>query len=258
MTRSQRELQDISGKINAWAQANGLGESSVINDLVSDLLGRTNWSYWSDLDADQILPPLPLIKTRKLNNWYRRLIFSRNLLVFLPVTITWIAIAEASSAFSQYIAENPGNLVNFLQFWQDGYGYLSSIWRLSNIAFIDFLILTFIMVLTIFLHLIGNKSEKSELVAMQSFSKDRNNLCKEIYVFFQKNQKVTPLSMNRVLATALRDLSKSAENLERMTRELSKSTRGLPNQIETLKQLRQVQSTVRKISKERNGSNPPQ
>jgi hypothetical protein len=73
----------------------------------------------------------------------------RNSLVFLPVALTWFAISKATSAFALYTSDNSLSVVNFLDFWENGYGVLASRWALSNVATLDFEIILLIIALTI-------------------------------------------------------------------------------------------------------------
>ena len=254
-SKSQREFDLLAEKVQSWALISGVSDSTRTRDLIDDLRERNNWSYWASCRPEEILPEVPLKRSASMKLWYRRIVFFRNLMVFLPVTITWIAISEASSAFSEYINANPGTLINFLQFWQDGYGFLPSVWRLSNVALIDFLILSVIMLLTIAVQMISSRSEKIEIEERKEFSLERNSLSRELYEFFQRNQTVTPLTANKALATALRDLGKSTQNLERLTKDLSKSVKGFPSYLAVIREVKSLGGAVRKLRQSGNGSN---
>lgn len=249
-----RENIELSEKVLAWATIQGISNSERVLELVSDLVERKNWAYWSSRMASEILPSIPLKRSKVLRHWYRRVIFLRNLLVFLPVTITWIAISESSSAFSQYINANEGSVINFLEFWQDGYGYLSPIWRLSTVALIDFLILAFIMLLTISLQFLSSRADQVEREELSEQAKSREQLSKELFEFFSRNQKVTPLTMDRTLATALRDLSKTTSNLERLTKELGKSVKGFPSYLSVIKEVKSLSKSVDRLKRQSDGS----
>ena len=207
------EHKAMSKRVLDWALSNGLLENSRIRDLTRDLENQSNMAYWSSFGPDDILPVARPEVLLKLKSWYQRVVFLRNLLVFLPVTITWIAISEASSSFSEFTAANTGSIVNFLQFWQDGYGFLAPIWRLSSIAMIDFFILALIMLLTTSLPFINSRIRRIEDRSDESSFQAREELGKDLFEFFVKSQEVTPLTFNRTLAKSLRDLSKSPKIL---------------------------------------------
>lgn len=245
--KTNRENEALAEKVSDWALSNNQFASNQIQNLITDLKSKRNWNYWSSLHPDEILPAIALVRSKGLRSRYRQILFLRNLLVFLPVTITWIAISEASSGFSELTADSEGVVVNFLQFWQDGYGYLNPIWRLSSVALIDFLILSLIMFLTIFLQFIGARAEKIESLEISAGSTSRQTLAREIYDFFSRNQKVTPLNFDRTLATALRDLSTSTANLEKITKELRVSVKGFPSYISVLREVKALDRKVNKL-----------
>lgn len=249
--RVSKENEELAEKIIDWSLANNHFDNSQIQELITDLNSKSNWNYWSSLSPNELLPKNESLRSKRMRNLYRKVIFMRNLLVFLPVTITWIAISEASSGFSELIADNEGSVVNFLQFWQDGYGYLNPIWRLSSVALIDFLILAFIMILTILLQLLSNQADKFENLDVAAKSQARQSLVREVYEFFSRNQKVTPLTFDRTMANALRDLSKSTSNLEKITKELGKSVKGFPAYLNVLQEVRTLNREVRKLRDKR-------
>lgn len=90
----------------------------------------------------------------------------RNALVVAPITITWLSLAIAASAYQQSVALLPSGATapSFFQLWQQGFPQLqmvqlgfwtfhltpghSHFFAFSNIAFADFLILTGMLLLT--------------------------------------------------------------------------------------------------------------
>lgn len=249
--RSRKEHEVLAEKISLWAIENQQSDSRHIQDLLKDINSTSNWNYWSSLEANDLLPKLSSLNSKRLRDRYQKFLFFRNLLVFLPVTITWIAISEASSKFSEFTAANEGSVVNFLQFWQDGYGYLLSVWRLSSVALIDFLILALIMVLTIILQLVSSQAEKLESIENERDYLSRGVLIREIFDFFSRNQKITGLNFDKTLANSLRDLSKSTRNLEQITKELNKSVKGFPTYLKILREIKTLNQEVRKLKNSR-------
>jgi len=111
------------------------------------------------------------------------------------------------------------------------------------------------MLLTIAVQMISSRSEKIEIEERKEFSLERNSLSRELYDFFQRNQTVTPLTANKALATALRDLGKSTQNLERLTKDLSKSVKGFPSYLAVIREVKSLGGAVRKLRQSGNGSN---
>lgn len=93
------------------------------------------------------IPPLSL----------RVLEWIRNLLIFLPLVLTWYGISNAVSSYSMYVSAVKSNpqadqaqlQLPFLYLWQQGFGgYLPNWLVLSKLAFYDFLLLSLLVILT--------------------------------------------------------------------------------------------------------------
>jgi hypothetical protein len=256
-TKSSRDFLDLAEKVQMWAVTNNLGDSAQIQDLMEDLRERRNWHYWSSVRAGEIIPEIKSSKLAAIRARYRQVLFLRNLMVFLPVTFTWIAISEASSAFSEFTTVNQSSVVNFLQFWQDGFGFLSPIWRLSTVALIDFFILAFIMVLTVLLHGLSSRTEVLRQQEISFNAGERESLARELYDFFQRNQTISTLTIDRTLVRAIRDLDKATQNLERLTRDLGKSVKEFPTYLTVIREVKNFSSRLNKIERKTNGPNSP-
>lgn len=254
-SKPARNYVILADKVQLWALTNNTPDSATTKDLIEDLRQRRNWNYWANLRSNEILPEIRLPQLLMLRARYRQVLFLRNLMVFLPVTVTWIAISEAASAFSAFIDANQSSLVNFLQFWQDGYGFLSPIWRLSSVAFIDFLILAFIMILTIVLHGLGRSIDALTQKEQDLNVSERGSLTRELFDFFQRNQTISAITVDRTLVAALRDFNKTSQNLEKLTNDLSKSVKDFPIYLSVLREFKSIGSRLDKLERKADGTN---
>lgn len=89
--------------------------------------------------------------------WLRALEWVRNLLIFAPLVLTWYGISSAVSAYSAFVdavkqqpvASQSQLQLPFLYLWQQGFeGHLTNGLILSNLAFIDAILLFALVVLT--------------------------------------------------------------------------------------------------------------
>lgn len=127
--------------------------------------------FWINLDLDRLFNISSFIEkttTYYSKRGWRRIVIpvmeiSRNLLVLLPIIITWNGLRNASTAYREVIASNPDLISRpFLLQWQEGFpGY--NISTFSEIAFWDAFTIIFVLLLT-FLVLFLNTlfSEKAE------------------------------------------------------------------------------------------------
>ncbi|MBA2597111.1 MAG: hypothetical protein H0V00_10860 [Chloroflexia bacterium] len=109
----------------------------------------------------------------------------RNVLVLMPILLTWFALAEASKAYSSYITLNPEEVRQpFLLLWEQGFGGQAS--RLapsfSTVALIDAVLIAFIIGLTLYSH--GRREAREEKVdqTAEHFQADLDNVLAEASV----------------------------------------------------------------------------
>jgi hypothetical protein len=169
----------------------------------------------------------------------------RNALVFLPVALTWYAISKATSAFAIYTADNTLAVVNFLDFWENGYGVLAEEWSLSHIATLDFQIIMVIIAMTIAITLMDKRIRDSQEAAIGELDEERMRLALEISAYLFDHQRVTQVSMNQSLAKALRDLLNSTESLDKSSKELGKTVKAIPTNRELLSEIKSIRSRTR-------------
>ena len=90
---------------------------------------------------------------------------ARQVLVLVPILLTWYALYEATRAYSRYIAANPDEVRKpFLLLWQEGFGgELGSLSpTFSTVAIIDAAIILLIILLTFYAH--GRKEAREERI----------------------------------------------------------------------------------------------
>lgn len=247
--RKARPLRhlEIAEKIDQWTRSNDLRDEFEVSTLIEDLREQRSLNFWAARDIESLLPTPQIPAIERLRILQQRLLFLRNVIVFLPVTITWIAISEASSSFSTFIAENEAIVLNFLEFWQGGYGDLNPIWKLSSIALIDFFILAIIILLTIGAQVLRLRSERLAQTRDRFPLEERFLLLKELKEYLAQQEVLTPITLNRQLTTSLRNLTRSAENLERLTRELGKSVKGFPSYIATMREIKVLKREIAEV-----------
>jgi hypothetical protein len=102
----------------------------------------------------------------------------RNVLVLVPILLTWFALAEASRAYARYIELNPDDVRQpFLLLWERGFGGEASPLAptFSFVAWIDAFLLGLIIALTLYAH--GRREDREEAIATTAgrFQADLDN-----------------------------------------------------------------------------------
>ncbi|MEY4313711.1 MAG: hypothetical protein EBU16_03405 [Actinobacteria bacterium] len=237
--------QILFNSLQSWAQQYGLLEDPYVSGLSNAVENRKNLPMWASLNPLEYLPHASAEINKSLKQVVLIITIVRNALVFLPVALTWFAISKATSAFAVYTASNTLAVVNFLDFWENGYGVLDKKWSLSHVATLDFQIILFIIVLTIAITLFDKRLRDSHNQAVTALDEDRISLALSITAFLFDHQRVTQVSMNQSLAKSLRDLSNSTESLDKSSKELGKTVKAIPSNREILTEIKAIKSRNR-------------
>ena len=237
--------QILFNSLQSWAQQHGLLEDPYVSGLSNAVENRKNLPMWASLNPLEYLPHAPAEVNKSLKQVVLIITIVRNALVFLPVALTWYAISKATSAFAVYTANNTLSVVNFLDFWENGYGVLDKKWALSHVATLDFQIILFIIVLTIAITLLDKRLRESHTQAVAALDEDRISLALSITSFLFDHQRVNQVSMNQSLAKSLRDLSNSTESLDKSSKELGKTVKAIPSNREILNEIKAIKSRNR-------------
>lgn len=203
--------------VQSWAVRNRVASDPYVRGLTSALVESKNLSMWASIDSLSFLPHPRVISEDGVRNFYRRLNALRNTLVFAPVALTWLAVGKATSAFREFVDQNSTVTVNFLEFWQDGYDVLGSEWRLSSIAFLDFLIVFAVIVLTIFTNYVSDRSELRLRAEEHEIEQERTELALAIKEYLHTKQLLTRATLNSGVASAIENLVQATENIQAKT-----------------------------------------
>ena len=227
MARAKKpELNLILGdKLLAWADKYDVANDGYVRGLYEALTSRRNLQIWASLNPIEYLPMPELKAGISMAKWTRFITVLRNVLVFLPVALTWVAVGEATTAFSRYLKDNGSDIVNFLDFWQNGYGVLDDKWRIATIAYLDFLIIMVVIVLTLIASFFSRRVTELQIMSEKETDRERILLSVEIASYLFDKQKVTNVTMNQSLARALDKLLNATESIEATAKALEKTSK---------------------------------
>lgn len=242
--RSSSEHIDLANSIDLWAKKYDVNNDPYVLQLVTNLRTRKNLTFLASLNHFDLLPNPELQSTKKREDLNRMLAVARNMLVFLPVAITWFAVSKATSAFSLYTSKNSVSVVNFLEFWQNGYGVLAKEWTIGRVALLDFLLIVLVILLTLVTSYLGNKNQINRQKEIEKIDAERTSIAIDISSYLFDKQTVTPLSMNQNLATALSKLLNATESLDKSTSILEKKFKELPTHRDLLTEIKKIKSEI--------------
>jgi hypothetical protein len=231
MARIRKDSQEhvhLADSVERWGRLRGVSNDPYLSSLVADLRERKNLTMWATLNPMEYLPQPTMDAGGRSAMWTRRLTIIRNVLVFLPVALTWYAVGQATTAFSKYVAANGTDVVNFLDFWQNGYNILAKEWTISNVATLDFLIIILVIALTLFVSLQGRKSSELQDRAERELEGERVKVSMEIVGYLHDKRALSNVTLNATLTNAINKLLNATHSIESTTKALEKSTKKFP------------------------------
>ena len=224
VSNSKKHIE-LADQVDFWARKYRVSRDPYVNGLATSLREKKNLQIWASMNPVEYLPQPEITEGLAIARWARLLTLIRNVLVFAPVALTWAAVGQATSAFSRYVAENGADVVNFLDFWENGYGYLGSEWQISHVAFLDFIIILIVIILTLIASIFGKRASESQASFEQEIERERIGLAVEINSFLFDKQKATNVTMNASLAGAIAKLLNATDALEEVSKNLAKASK---------------------------------
>ena len=201
-----QNAQEIVADLRVWATDYGHAKDPYVIALGDALEKGQQLDYWASVDPLEYLPTNDTVNTVPELRIARLLAAIRNVIIFLPVAITWAAVAEATKGFTAFTqANNNGTPANFLLFWQNGFGYLSDFWKIGNIAQIDFLIVVVVIVFSALVSYIQSRGLRRATILQAMFSRQRRLLGLRVksYLFAYREVKSVDLPADLVSSVQL-------------------------------------------------------
>lgn len=240
-------LSETADLLERWARKHSLLEDPYVEGLLDGLRNNSLLSYWVELKAVEMLP---LPKTTLIDQSRRRvnlLNAFRNVMVFVPIAFTWAAISQATSAFARYTETGSSRIVNFFDFWENGYGVLAPFWKLSNVALVDFILLTFIIFLSISISLLESRVEKDEKFEQSQIDSERLSLAIKIDQALLPFQKPTIEVVNRQVKQSISQLNSTTSNLLKIIKQQKNLTTPKFNLKQIASDLKNIKTSIRKM-----------
>ena len=200
--------------VNEWARRWNVDDDPYVSGLVAALGRRDNMTMWASMDPMEMLPDPEIRSGGIIKRIARVLTVIRNVLVFVPVALTWLAIQHATEAFGKYMKlPDVAGDTSFLQFWQDPQGLLSDHWRIQEIARLDAFLILLIVVATLVANILESRHRSVNITVGREVQKERTRIGLMIAETLQGNKSASPESITDSLALALNDLSQAARDV---------------------------------------------
>ena len=234
--------------LNQWSLRHDLGFDPYLNSIIKTVENDLPLDVWNSLDPEKYLPRPASEVGNSFIRTSRILAILRNVLVFVPVALTWKAVSEATTAFSTFVSEQSVAPVNFLEFWQNGYGVLSDFWKIGNVAQIDFLLIVFIIIATLISTILLNYGRNLDSKTQKVYDQEREVVIFEIKSFLHSPSIESKGAIDETLRAVLRNLTAAAQSISIAAEKLEKSmVRQAKSIVESQEVAREVKTFQKKI-----------
>ena len=212
---------DISEQLSNWAERNALTDDRIVQDLLQDFEAEENLNIWATMDPFEYLPQPAPVNGAKLLNWAKTTANIRNVMVFLPVALTWEAVSKATEAFAKFVEANNATTVNFLEFWQNGYDILPSFWTISHIASLDFFLILGVITLSLVATFLNGKGSSLNRAELREIEKDRLGTALALKMYLHSMREIDKSNIKEGVASSVSALLTATSSLSKSARQLS-------------------------------------
>jgi hypothetical protein len=198
-----REIEELAGTVSEIDRK----ASERLTDLADSLEGEEARLRWADVDFRQAFntEKIALAYAIKREGGYVPRIVDRadkirNVMVLLPILLTWFALFEAARNYQRFLDANPDEVRKpFLLLWEQGFGGTASWYspRFSSVALLDALIILVIILLTFYSH--GRREEREEEIQKRAnlFQTELDNVLAEATVALAPDRAGRPAMLAR-------------------------------------------------------------
>ena len=212
---------EISQQLSGWGERNNVMNDRIVQSLLQDFEAEENLTIWATMDPFEYLPqPAPTIGERFFR-WAKMSANIRNVMVFLPVAITWEAVSKATEAFAKFVEANNATTVNFLEFWQNGYDVLPAFWTISHIASLDFLIILGVIALSLVSTYFNSRGSSINKIEMRTIEEDRLGIALSLKMYLYAMREIDKSNIKEGVASSVSALMTATASLSKSARELN-------------------------------------
>ncbi len=217
--------------LRSWAKRHNVGDVPYVKGLLEALPNDENMSMWAARDPFQDLPFASPTPGRGLERIARTFEVIRNCTVFVPVALTWLAISRATGAFVDFLEDVPN--ISFLQFWESGGEGFSSdhtlghLWRIGSIAFIDFILIAGIVVLTLAASVLRTVGTRRNEAAQRVADIERDEVAISLGIALAGKRSATPETIEESLAKVINNLTDAVRQVNNAAERLDQTAKGV-------------------------------
>jgi len=197
------EIEELAGTVSDIDRK----AAERLADLAESLEGEEARLRWADVDLRRAFNTEKIALAyaiRREGGYIPRIVDRadkvRNVMVLLPILLTWFALYEASRNYQRFIEANPDEIRKpFLLLWEQGFGGTASFFspKFSSVALLDAVIIAVIILLTFYSH--GRREGREEEIQKSAnvFQTELDNILAEATVALAPDRAGRPAMLAR-------------------------------------------------------------
>jgi hypothetical protein len=204
---SEKERLAAADALKKWMDEEGvhIRNREILDRLHKDIRANRKMNEWGSFPLDDLLrPPMRDFTTLPMAKLANFVTVIRNLLLFVPVMVTWYAIEKAAGRYNE--VSNSGS--SFLQAWSD------IDFSLKFVAFVDFVVIAVLIALTLAAHLLDARAEtQARRLDEESDSRFRLMMV-NVGLYLHGFRQITPSALKGGLADAVNQLKAATDEMK--------------------------------------------
>ncbi|MEU7880097.1 hypothetical protein [Microbispora bryophytorum] len=150
--------QELAAELRVLAKHPGLKpRAEQLGELAWAVLTPGEAERWCEVDLFAAFPPEDTVQvivqsTPAWQKIVKIIYYIQAVLIFLPITITWVGLKKATTAYGEALASGGVEAARrpFLEMWQRGFdGKLAGLWKFDNVAVMTLSAIGFLIVVTL-------------------------------------------------------------------------------------------------------------
>jgi|694.fasta_scaffold102082_2 hypothetical protein len=226
LSASESERLDTAKKLRDWIDRSKPENHLILDRLEHDIREDVRLENWSAFALEDLMRPP---RYSEVNSRWSKIgdyvVLVRNTLLFVPVLITWHALAGASGSYNSYLEQTKDSIITgsnssgspdtFLQIWskQSIVGY----WTLEKVAFWDAMVILLLIALTVTEWYFRRKAKLAAANADRFNDLEFRNVLVDVGLLLHGFRQITPTALTGSLAEAVNRLAKATTSIKDAT-----------------------------------------
>lgn len=203
---SDKERLAAALALKTWMDDEGpsIRNREILERLHTDIRANRKMNEWGSFPLDDLLrPPMRDFTTLPMAKIADYVTLFRNLFLFVPVLVTWIAIDRAAAKY------DTDNFPTFLSAWKT-LEYFS----LQKVALYDASIIGLLIVLTFISHLMDARAEKQARSMDEESDVKFRTMMVNVGLYLHGFRQITPSALKGGLADAVNQLKAATDEMK--------------------------------------------